>query len=136
MSLFHWIAGCLLGLIWFSRVVEAAIGMPKVADVSRPEWDRSPVTSNGHPFVSIIVPARNEEANIARAVRSVPCRCRQGCGRPSGSSDATDPMVGGVQASDTLRVSDKTLQLNGAGVRRKFMFKRFPVSTSWTEWGD
>ena len=38
----HWIAGSLLALAWFSRIVEAAIGMPQIADVARPEWDRSP----------------------------------------------------------------------------------------------
>ena len=45
--------------------------MPSVADVSRPEWDRSPVTSSGNPRVSIIVPARNEEAEIENALRSL-----------------------------------------------------------------
>jgi len=68
---FHWIAGCSLALIWFSRVLEAAIGMPKVADVSRPEWNRRPVTSNGDPSVSIIVPARNEEADIEQTLRQL-----------------------------------------------------------------
>jgi cellulose synthase/poly-beta-1,6-N-acetylglucosamine synthase-like glycosyltransferase len=61
MHYFHWIAGTVLALAWFSRIVDAAIGMPSVADVSTPEWDRKPVN---HPRVSIIVPARNEEADI------------------------------------------------------------------------
>ena len=51
-------------LAWGSRIVEAAIGMPSVADVSKPEWDRSPVVPTGNPRVSIIVPARNEENDI------------------------------------------------------------------------
>ena len=71
MSYFHWIAGCLLALIWFSRVLDAAVGMPKVADVSRPGWNRRPVTSNGDPSVSIIVPARNEEADIEQTLRQL-----------------------------------------------------------------
>ncbi len=61
MSYFHWIAGTILALAWFSRIVDAALGMPSVKDVSRPEWDRNPVAPSGNPRVSIIVPARNEE---------------------------------------------------------------------------
>jgi glycosyltransferase involved in cell wall biosynthesis len=61
---FHWIAGIILALAWFSRIVEAAIGMPRVADIARPEWDRRPATPNGEPKVSIIVPARNEAEHI------------------------------------------------------------------------
>jgi len=61
MNYFHWIAGTILALAWFSRIVDAAIGMPSVADVSKPEWDRNP---SGNPRVSIIVPARNEEEDI------------------------------------------------------------------------
>jgi glycosyltransferase involved in cell wall biosynthesis len=68
MHYFHWIAGTILALAWFSRIVEAAIGMPGVADVSRPEWDRNPVTASGNPKVSIIVPARNEEADIRQSL--------------------------------------------------------------------
>ncbi|MGD0416668.1 MAG: glycosyltransferase family 2 protein [Terriglobales bacterium] len=60
----YWIAGGILALAWFSRIVEAAFGMPNVADIARPEWDRRPVTPNGEPRVSIIVPARNEEEDI------------------------------------------------------------------------
>jgi glycosyltransferase involved in cell wall biosynthesis len=61
---FHWIAGGILALAWFSRVVEAAFGMPRIADIARPEWARTPATPNGEPRVSIIVPARNEEEHI------------------------------------------------------------------------
>jgi glycosyltransferase involved in cell wall biosynthesis len=67
-SVFHWISGSILGLVWLSRLVDAALGMPKVADISRPEWDRKPATSNGNPRVSIIVPARNEEEHIGTAL--------------------------------------------------------------------
>ncbi len=59
-----WIAGGILALAWFSRIVEAAFGMPHIADIARPEWDRRPATPNGEPRVSIIVPARNEEESI------------------------------------------------------------------------
>ncbi|MBZ5612603.1 MAG: glycosyltransferase [Acidobacteriia bacterium] len=60
----HWIAGGILALAWFSRIVEAAFGMPRITDIARPEWDRTPATPNGEPGVSIIVPARNEEEHI------------------------------------------------------------------------
>jgi glycosyltransferase involved in cell wall biosynthesis len=61
---FHWIAGSILALAWFSRIVDAALGMPRVADIARPEWDRRPETPGGEPGVSIIVPARNEQEDI------------------------------------------------------------------------
>jgi glycosyltransferase involved in cell wall biosynthesis len=68
MHYFHWIAGTILALAWLSRIVDAAIGMPSVADVSQPEWNRNPATPRGNPRVSIIAPARNEEKDIAQAL--------------------------------------------------------------------
>jgi glycosyltransferase involved in cell wall biosynthesis len=68
MHYFHWIAGTILALAWFSRIVDAAIGMPSVADVSQSEWNRNPVSPSGNPRVSIIVPARNEEQEIEQAL--------------------------------------------------------------------
>jgi glycosyltransferase involved in cell wall biosynthesis len=69
MSYFHWIAGTILALAWFSRVVDAALGMPSVADIARLEWDRTPVTPAGEPRVSIIVAARNEEEHIQETLK-------------------------------------------------------------------
>src|ERR1700729_2267261 len=71
MHYFHWIAGTILGLAWFSRIVDAAMGMPSVADVSNPEWDRDAVVAGGSPRVSIIVPARNEEEDIESSLRAL-----------------------------------------------------------------
>src|SRR5947209_19085647 len=71
MAYFHWIAGTILALAWFSRIVDAALGMPSVADVSRPEWGRNPVSPAGNPRVSIIVPARNEEETIEQALNTL-----------------------------------------------------------------
>jgi glycosyltransferase involved in cell wall biosynthesis len=62
------IAGWILALAWFSRIVEAALGVPGIADISKPHWDRQPST---HPRVSIIVPARNEEEDIEQALRGL-----------------------------------------------------------------
>src|SRR5258708_2461458 len=86
MHYFHWIAGTILALAWFSRIVDAAIGMPSVANISKAEWDRNPVTASGNvssgnlssdnlssanPRVSIIVPARNEERDIEQSLTSL-----------------------------------------------------------------
>src|SRR5580765_2592213 len=71
MRYFYWIAGAILALAWFSRIVDAALGMPSVADVSRTEWDRNPISPSGNPRVSIIVPARNEEGAIEQALNSL-----------------------------------------------------------------
>ena len=68
MHYFYWIVGTVLAVAWFSRIVDAALGMPKVADISRPEWDRNPVSPSCNPRVSIIVPARNEEESIEQAL--------------------------------------------------------------------
>ncbi len=68
MHYFHWIAGTILALAWFSRIVDAALGMPSVANVSQPQWNRNPVAASGNPRVSIIVPARNEEYDIEQTL--------------------------------------------------------------------
>ena len=71
MNLLHWIAGCILAAAWFSRIVDAALGMPRIADVARPEWDCRPVVEGRTPRVSIIVPARNEEDTIEPPLRQL-----------------------------------------------------------------
>ena len=70
MTYLHWIAGTILALAWISRIVDAALGMPSVDDVFRPEWNRNPVLPSGNPRVSIIVPARNEEETIEPALNT------------------------------------------------------------------
>ena len=71
LQAFHWIAGGILAVAWLSRIVEAALGMPRVADIARPEWDRRPATANGEPKVSIIVPARNEAESIRATLKQL-----------------------------------------------------------------
>jgi glycosyltransferase involved in cell wall biosynthesis len=68
MHYFHWIAGTILALAWFSRIVDAAIGMPSVANISTPDWDRKLIAHSGNPRVSIVVPARNEEQDIEQSL--------------------------------------------------------------------
>jgi glycosyltransferase involved in cell wall biosynthesis len=64
LQIAYWIAGSILALAWFSRIIEAGIGMPRIADVAQPEWDRRSPTPASEPRISIIVPARNEEQDI------------------------------------------------------------------------
>lgn len=56
----------MLALAWVSRVIDAGIGMPSVADIAKAEWDRTPASPQ--PRISIIVPARNEEAHITQTL--------------------------------------------------------------------
>jgi glycosyltransferase involved in cell wall biosynthesis len=65
---FHWIAGTLLALMWLSRVIDTSLGVRTLVNIARPEWDRSPSTPTGNPLVTIVVPARNEEASIRQAL--------------------------------------------------------------------
>jgi glycosyltransferase involved in cell wall biosynthesis len=71
MNYFYWIAGIILALAWLSRIIDAAIGMSSVADISTPAWDRNPVSPPGNPRVSVIVPARNEELDIEQCVNAL-----------------------------------------------------------------
>jgi glycosyltransferase involved in cell wall biosynthesis len=65
MTWVHSILGGLLALAWLSRMVDAALGMPKIANIARQEWDRRPRET---PRASIIIPACNEEADIEQTL--------------------------------------------------------------------
>jgi glycosyltransferase involved in cell wall biosynthesis len=67
----YWVAGVILALAWFSRIVEAAIGMPNVADISKPQWNPGALPARKCPKVSIIVPARNEQADISATLKNL-----------------------------------------------------------------
>ena len=66
MTYYHWITGSLLALIWISRIVDAMRGIPTMADVTQPQWDRQPRPGNR---VAIVVPACNEQDSIEQALR-------------------------------------------------------------------
>ena len=68
MAYLLWMCGIVLALAWFSRILQAAIGVPTIADISKPAWDRWPSL---HPRVSVIVPARNEDADIEEGLTSL-----------------------------------------------------------------
>jgi len=65
----YWISGCALALIWAVPVIEAALFMHRVADISEPPW--SPSAGLDLPSLTIVVPARNEAADIEAALRSL-----------------------------------------------------------------
>jgi glycosyltransferase involved in cell wall biosynthesis len=71
------IAAWLLGALWIVHLLEAARGMPKVLDVTRPDFDLpaekiiSSETGKSAPKITIVVPARNEAHTIEPALRSL-----------------------------------------------------------------
>src|SRR4051812_45629606 len=70
VSAFHWILGTALGCVWLLRLLQAAIGIPRIPDISQPAW----ASGDGNtqvPRVSIIVAARNEEQGIEPALASL-----------------------------------------------------------------
>jgi glycosyltransferase involved in cell wall biosynthesis len=66
MQLFAWIIGLILAAIWGHRLVDTALGMPRLVDISTAEWDRGASAR-----VSIIVPARNEAEHLGPSLRSL-----------------------------------------------------------------
>jgi GT2 family glycosyltransferase len=53
---------------WLTRFAEASAGFPKLPHLLRPEFDAVP---EGSPRVAVVVPARNEAANIRSCVESL-----------------------------------------------------------------
>jgi glycosyltransferase involved in cell wall biosynthesis len=66
---FYWISGLLLALIWIVPTVQLALHSSEVADLNQPRWNPPPDTDL--PLLTIVVPARNEEAEIEPALRSL-----------------------------------------------------------------
>src|SRR5574337_712644 len=72
LRLMHWfwmILGAILGAVWLQRLLETALGLPQLPDISEPRWQ--PASGSAAPKVSIIVPARNEEEHVEVAVSSL-----------------------------------------------------------------
>jgi glycosyltransferase involved in cell wall biosynthesis len=69
MIWFYWISGLALALIWAVPVIQAALHVSSVADLTHPEWE--PPDHANLPSLTIVVPARNEEADIEPALRSL-----------------------------------------------------------------
>lgn len=72
MSRWIWLAsGVVLGADWLRRSLSAVCGMARIADLTRPEWDRTPALLGEQPRVAVIVPARNEADKIEECLRSL-----------------------------------------------------------------
>ena len=69
MIWFWWISGLLLAVIWLVPVLQLALHFSEVADLTRLEWE--PPQGATLPPLTIVVPARNEEAEIEAALRSL-----------------------------------------------------------------
>jgi glycosyltransferase involved in cell wall biosynthesis len=68
-SVLYWISGLLLTLIWLVPALQLALHSSDVADLTQPEWN--PPQDTALPSLTIVVPARNEEAEIEAALRSL-----------------------------------------------------------------
>ncbi len=64
-------AGAIIGGAWLYRFVEAVIGIPNVANIAEPEWGRDPTQPSVLPSVLVVVPARNEGAQIEQCLHSL-----------------------------------------------------------------
>jgi glycosyltransferase involved in cell wall biosynthesis len=58
----------LIALTWLLKVIAAAYGLPRVPNLLLPEHNIAPA---GSPSLTVIVPARNEAADIAATLRSL-----------------------------------------------------------------
>jgi hypothetical protein len=68
-SLLYWISGLLLALIWLVPTLQLALHFSEVPDLTQPQWNPAP--DFPLPSLTIVVPARNEEAEIEAALRSL-----------------------------------------------------------------
>jgi hypothetical protein len=69
MIWFFWISGVLLAALWSYSIVQLAVHFREIPDITRPEW--LPQNGAALPPLTIVVPARNEEAEIEPALRSL-----------------------------------------------------------------
>ena len=65
----YWVSGVLLALIWLATVLPLAWHISEIADLTQPE-QQAPKDA-ALPPLTIVVPARNEEAEIEPALRSL-----------------------------------------------------------------
>ncbi|MBZ5646671.1 MAG: glycosyltransferase family 2 protein [Acidobacteriia bacterium] len=114
MHTFSWILGLLLGAVWLHRLLDAAIGMPAIPDIARPEWDGAPSDAS----VTVIVPARNEQEHIEGALRSL-----LGLEYPRLEIIAVDD-----RSTDTTgRVMDRIAAEDGSGRLRVIHIEELPA---------
>ncbi len=66
-----WLAGLMLGIFWLDRLQDALRGMRSLADITVGHAIRLPLTGTPLPRVTVVVPARNEEAKVEAGVGSL-----------------------------------------------------------------
>lgn len=94
----------MIALAWLGKLVEAARGLGRVADLTRAQYDVSPA---GEPAVTVIVPARNEAAGVGVCVESL---LRQDYARmrviavDDRSTDATGAILDGLASGNAERL--------------------------------
>src|SRR5246127_1573373 len=132
MHYFHWFAGTILALAWLSRIIDAALGMPSVADISRPEWNRNPVSPAGSPRVSIIVPARNEEETIEQALHTLLALDYDNYEVIAGNDRATDRTAGLTEGvSQDSHVSQKLRDIGESMARSLRVIHHTELPAGW-----
>jgi glycosyltransferase involved in cell wall biosynthesis len=68
MSLAVQLTAWLIALIWLWKVIAAARGLPRIPNLLAPQHDETP---EGNPSITVIVPARNEAADIDATLHSL-----------------------------------------------------------------
>jgi glycosyltransferase involved in cell wall biosynthesis len=58
----------MIALAWFWKAITAAIGLPRIANLWDQQYDQIPA---GNPSITVVVPARNEAADITATVESL-----------------------------------------------------------------
>ena len=113
MNWFLTISAVLLAVVWTVHLVQAAFGVPSIPVLTGNEWDISPEAiarvSGRLPRVTVIVAARNEEAKIEEALRSLVALDYPNLeviGVDDRSTDATGKLMDGLagESAGRLRV--------------------------------
>jgi cellulose synthase/poly-beta-1,6-N-acetylglucosamine synthase-like glycosyltransferase len=95
----HWfwlVIGLLLGAVWLGASLLTVFGMKKLEDLRKPQWDKLGVDSDLLPTITVVVPARNEAANIEPCLRSLLTQDYPKltvCAVDDRSSDQTGPIM-------------------------------------------
>lgn len=70
MSLLHFLPylAWAIALAWVWKAIEAALGLPTIPNITLPQYDVSP---DGDPSLTVIVPARDEAADVTACLQSL-----------------------------------------------------------------
>jgi glycosyltransferase involved in cell wall biosynthesis len=62
------LAAWLIALLWLSKIIPAARGLPRIPNLLLPQYDQSP---EGTASITVIVPARDEAVDVAATLQSL-----------------------------------------------------------------